>query len=48
MSHKHKAKIFLNNREFVMVLSYRNDLAKDSIVKLCYFLKEVGLTPDKI
>ena len=43
-----KAKMFFNDKDFVMALSHRNDLSKDAILKLRHFLEEVGLTPDKI
>ena len=39
-----KAKLFYNNKDFVMALSHRNDLSKDSIGKLRHFLEEVDLT----
>lgn len=43
-----KAKIFFNNSELILALSHRNDLSKDSIVKLRHYLEKVGLTPDSI
>ncbi len=44
----HRAKIFINEEEFVLSLSHRSELSKDSIVKLRHFLEKVGLTPDKL
>jgi len=43
-----KARLSLNGKELVMALSHRNDLSKDSIVKLRHYLESVGLTPDTI
>ena len=43
-----KAKIVFDNEEFIMALSHRNELSKDSISRLRHFLEKVGLTPDKI
>ncbi len=44
----HKAKIFVGGDEFVLSLSHRNELSRDSIVNLRHFLEKVGLTPDKL
>ena len=43
-----KAKIFLKNEEFVLNLSHKNDLSKDSAVKLKHFLEKVDLVPGKM
>ena len=48
MTKQNKAKIFFDNDEFILSLSHRNELSKDSIVKLRHFLEKVGLTPDKL
>lgn len=45
---QHRAIIHLNGKEHSMVLSHRNELSKDAIVKLRHFLEEVGITPDTI
>lgn len=43
-----KAKMCFNDKELIMALSHKNDLSKDSIVKLRHYLEDVGLTPDTI
>lgn len=43
-----KAKLSINDEEFVVVLSHGNDLSKDSIVSLKHFLEKVGLVPGKL
>ncbi|WP_294965836.1 hypothetical protein [Sulfurimonas sp.] len=43
-----KAKMSFNEKEFVMALSHRNDLSKDSVSKLRNYLEDVGITPDTI
>ncbi|MCD4667893.1 MAG: hypothetical protein K8R44_04810 [Sulfurimonas sp.] len=48
LTKQHKAKIFVGKDEFILSLSHRNDLSKDSIVNLRHFLEKVGLTPDKL
>jgi len=48
MSKKHRALIHINSKEHSLTLSHRNELSKDSIVKLRHFLEEVDLTPDKL
>ena len=48
LTKQHKAKIFFDKDEFVLSLSHRNELSKDSIVKLRNFLEKIGLTPDKL
>jgi len=45
---QHRAKIFYNDKEFVLALSHKSNLSKDAILKLRHFLEEVGLTPDNI
>ena len=40
--------IHLNDREHSLAVSHRNELSKDSMVKLRHFLEEVNLTPDKL
>ena len=45
---QHRAIIHLNGKEHSLALAHRNELSKDSIVKLRHFLEEVGLTPDKL
>ena len=48
MSKKHRALIRLNGKKHSLTLSHRNELSKDSIVKLRHFLEESNLTPDKL
>ena len=48
MSKEHRALIHLKGKEHSMTLSHRNELSKDSIVKLRHFLEEVGLTPENL
>jgi hypothetical protein len=48
MSKQHHAIVHLNNREHSITLGHRNELSKDTIVKLRHFLEEVGLTTDKL
>ena len=48
VSKEHRALIHLNGKEHSLTLSHRNELSKDSIVKLRHFLEEVGLTPDSL
>ena len=43
-----KAKLLFNNKEFIMALSHKNDLSKDSVGNLRHYLENVGLTPDKL
>lgn len=43
-----KAKLLLNDKEFIMALSHGRSLSKDSISDLRHFLEEIGLTPDKL
>ncbi len=45
---QHKAKVFYNDKEFVLALSHKNNLSKDAILKLRHFLQEVDLVPQKI
>jgi len=45
MTKKNKAKIFLRDEEFVLALSHKNDLSKDSITALRHFLEKVNLVP---
>ena len=48
MSKQHRALLHFNNQEHSMTLGHRNELSKDSLVKLRHFLELVGLTPDKL
>lgn len=48
MSKQNRALIHFNGREHSLTLSHRNELSKDSIVKLRHFLEDVELTPDKL
>jgi hypothetical protein len=48
LTKQHKAKIFHNNKEFVLALSHKNNLSKDAILKLRHFLEEVELAPQNI
>lgn len=43
-----KAKLSINDEEFVVVLSHGNDLSKDAIVSVKHFLEKVGIVPDKL
>ena len=45
LTKKHKAKIHLREEEFVLALSHKNDLSKDSVTALRHFLEKVDLTP---
>ena len=48
MSKKGRALVHLKERKHSISLSHRDELSKDSIVKLRHFLEEVDLTPDKL
>jgi hypothetical protein len=48
MTKTHRALIHLKGAEHSLVLSHRNELSKDAIVKLRNFLESVELTPDKL
>ena len=48
MNKQHRALIHLKGREHSLALAHRNELSKDSIVKLRHFLEEVDMTPDKL
>ncbi len=43
-----KAKILLKDKEFSLVMSHRNSLSKDEVVRLRHFLESVDIVPDKI
>ncbi len=43
-----KAKIFLNDVEFVMPIPHEHTLPKDLVIEVRHFLEKAGLTPDKI
>jgi len=43
-----KAKIELKGKEFVLVMSHRNNLSKDEVVRLRHFLESVDIVPEKI
>lgn len=45
---KHKAKLFYDEKEFVLALPHGDHLAKDETIRLRHFLEEVGLTPDTL
>ncbi|BAF72764.1 hypothetical protein [Sulfurovum sp. NBC37-1] len=45
---KHKAKLFYNEKEFVLALPHGDHLSKDEVVRLKHFLEEVGITPDSV
>ena len=45
---QHKAKIFINDKEFILALSHSHDLSKDSITELRHFLESVDLVPGKL
>ncbi len=44
----HRVKLFFKAKELVFSLSHRNELSKDTIVKIRHFLEKVGLTPDQL
>jgi hypothetical protein len=45
----HHAKIFLNDKEYIMPLPHNDtNISKEIVVELRHFLESVGLTPDKI
>jgi len=48
MNKQHRALIYYDGKEHSLALAHRNELSKDSIVKLRHYLEEVGLTPDKL
>jgi len=48
MSKSGRVLIHIQDKEHSLSVSHRNELSKDSIVKLRHFLQEVGLTPDKL
>ena len=48
LTKQHRAKIFYNDKEFVLALSHKSNLSKDAILKLRHFLEEVDLVPQKI
>lgn len=45
---QNKAKIFLNDDEFVLPVPHDHVLSKDMVTELRHFLEKVGFTPDKI
>ena len=45
---QNKAKIFLNDVEYVMPLSHGGNLSKDVVMEVKHFLEKAGLTPDKL
>ncbi|WP_456381851.1 hypothetical protein [Hydrogenimonas sp.] len=45
---KHKAKLFYDEKEFVLALPHDDHLSKDETIRLRHFLEEVGLTPDTL
>ena len=45
----HHAKIFFNDKEYVMPLPHNDtNISKEIVVELRHFLESVGLTPDKL
>jgi len=48
LTKKHKAKLFYEEKEFVLPLPHGDHLPKDEVVMLRHWLEEIGLTPDKI
>lgn len=48
MTKQNKAKIFINDKEFVLALSHQHDLSKDSITELRHFLETVDFVPGKL
>ncbi len=45
---QHRALINMGGKEHSLMLSHRNEISKDSIVKLRHFLEDIGYTPDKL
>ncbi len=48
LTKKHKAKLFYKESEFILALPHSDHLSKDEVVELRDWLKEVGLSPDKL
>ncbi|MBN2781796.1 MAG: hypothetical protein JXQ66_00985 [Campylobacterales bacterium] len=48
MTKHNRAKLFYNSGEFILALSHRNTLSKDSVSELRHFLEKVDLTPENI
>ncbi len=44
----HRVKVDMRDEDLVFSLSHRNELSKDTLVKIRHFLEKVGLTPDKL
>ena len=45
----HHAKIFFNDKEYVMPLPHNDtNISKEIVIELRHFLESVGLTPDKL
>ena len=45
----HHAKIFFNEKEYIMPLPHNDtNISKEIVVELRHFLESVGLTPDKL
>ncbi len=48
LTKKHKAKLFYNDKEFVLPIPHGDHLPKDEVVLLRHWLKEVDLVPKKL
>ncbi len=48
LTKKHKAKLFYEDKEFVLPLPHGNHLPKEEVVLLRHWLEEIGLTPDNV
>ena len=49
MTKNHHAKIFFNDKEYIMPLPHKEPyLSKDIVIELRHFLESVGLTPEKL
>ncbi len=48
LTKQHKAKLFYQDKEFVLALPHGDHLSKDEVVSLRHWLEEIGLTPEKL
>jgi len=48
LTKKHKAKLFYENKEFILPLPHSDHLNKEEIIMLRHWLEEIELTPDKL
>ncbi|WP_457748622.1 hypothetical protein [Sulfurimonas sp.] len=49
MTKNHHAKIFFDEKEYVMPLPHKDtNISKEIVVELRHFLESIGLTPEKL